>query len=216
MKNGCYFLILCLVNFNAKCHELLSFFLFYIYVFDSNADYVVLDSTGIDSVQAGIRVRTKHVLILHPRIRIDFTPESESESIPLIQSRNRNRFRQWMTDSGPNVPKCLFATIRSAPGCDFYSDGRLYSYACCQKPHLFIVLTLFRGGSVMDPALWNQNGIDSGVESPESESILFNWPESQSGSAPCFLAESDSISVSWDQAQFCPTQYEKCKTSVIC
>ena len=28
------------------------------------------------------------------------------------------------------------------------------------------------GGGVMDPALWNQNGIDSGAESPESESIF--------------------------------------------
>ena len=30
----------------------------------------------------------------------------------------------------------------------------------------------FLGGSVMDPAIWNQNGIDSGAKSPESESIF--------------------------------------------
>ena len=30
-----------------------------------------------------------------------------------------------------------------------------------------------------------------------------------------FLAESESISVSWDQAQVCPTQYEKYETSII-
>ena len=28
------------------------------------------------------------------------------------------------------------------------------------------------GGGVMDPALWNQNGVDSGAEIPESESIF--------------------------------------------
>ena len=42
----------------------------------------------------------------------------------------------------------------------------------------------FRGGSVMDPAIWNQNGIDSGAESPESESIFSTYPESQSESIP--------------------------------
>ena len=80
----------------------------------------------------------------------------------------------------------------------------------------------------MNPAIWNQNGIDSGSESPESESIFSSQPESQSESiphgnalletesesSPVFLAESESISVIWDQAQVCPTQYEKCETSI--
>ena len=34
------------------------------------------------------------------------------------------------------------------------------------------------GGEDMCPALRNQNGIDYGTESPESESIIFSLPES--------------------------------------
>ena len=48
----------------------------------------------------------------------------------------------------------------------------------------------------MDPALWNQNGTDSGAESPESESIFSGWTESQSESIPHghALLESESES----------------------
>ena len=116
MKNECYFLILCLVNFNAKCHELLSYFLFYIYVFDSHADHVVLDSTGIDSFQAGIRVRIKHGLILHPRIRIGINsadPKSESESIPPMNDRFRPQCSKVPVCPNTLGPWMIFLQLRA-------------------------------------------------------------------------------------------------------
>ena len=138
-------------------------FCFTIYVFDSHAD-----------------------LCLIPPESIPFKPESESELSTFYYftpGQNRNQFRwskvgiaidsatEWPI-SAPNVPKWPVCPKTLGTRCAFYSYGRFYSYACCQKPHLFIYLTFFRGGSVMNPAIWNQNGIDSGSESPESESIF--------------------------------------------
>ena len=82
----------------------------------------------------------------------------------------------------------------------------------------------------MNPAIWNQNGIDPGVRKSGVEINLFLvnrnrgrnrflmamlcWKRNRNQPQCFFLAESESISVSWDQAQVCPTQYEKCETSI--
>ena len=76
-----------------------------------------------------------------------------------------DRFRSPMSQSGLFAPDTLGR-------CDFYNYGLFYSYACYQKSNSFRFFTFFRRGGVMDPALWNPNGIDSGAESPESESIF--------------------------------------------
>ena len=55
--------------------------------------------------------------------------------------------------------------------------------------------------------------ISSQYQYQQSKSAGNALLETESESAPAFLAESESISVSWDQAQVCPTQYEKCETS---
>ena len=46
----------------------------------------------------------------------------------------------------------------------------------------------------MDPALWNQNGINDGAESPESEAIFSGEPESESIPHDHALLESESES----------------------
>ena len=151
-----------MTSFNTNCHELLSCFLFYnICVLNSHADLCLIPPELIPfKPESESELSTFYYL----------TPGSESKSIPLIQSGNRKSIPP-LNDRLTNVPKWPVCPKTLGTRCDFYSYGRFYSYACCQKPHLFIYLTFFRGGSVMNPAIWNQNGIDSGSESPESESF---------------------------------------------
>ena len=68
----------------------------------------------------------------------------------------------------------LFAPKRSAPDVIFTATGDFTAMLVARSHIYSYFLTFFRGGSVMDPAIWNQNGIDSGAESPESESIFSN------------------------------------------
>ena len=55
--------------------------------------------------------------------------------------------------------------------CDFFTAKGDFTAMPVARCHIF-TFDIFRGGGVMDPAQWNQYGIDSGAESPESESIF--------------------------------------------
>ena len=131
------------------------------YVFDSHAD-----------------------LCLIPPESIPFKPESESNLARFITSprnQNRNQFRwskvgigidsvtEWPIPAA-NVPKWPVCPKTLGPRCYFY---RAILQPCLLPETTFIhIFDVFRGGSVMDPATWNQNGIDSGAQSPESEPIF--------------------------------------------
>ena len=110
-----------------------------------------------------------------------------------------------------------FPPIRSA-GVIFYSYG-LCILQQCLLPEVTFIQTFdgFYGmGVSWTPALWNQNGIDSGAESPESpnRSFLVNrnrnrfliailcWNQNRN-QLQFFRGESESIPVSWNQAQVC-------------
>ena len=94
---------------------------------------------------AGIRIGINHGLKLHPGVRIgtdSAEPKSESESILPMN----DRFRPTIIQSGLFAPNTL-------ERCVSYTYWRFYSYACCQKSHLFRILMFFffRSGGVMDP-----------------------------------------------------------------
>ena len=76
----------------------------------------------------------------------------ESESMKIYRLRLRLRLRS----------KLLTPADSDSDSAALVARSHIYSY----------LWRFFRGGSVMDPAIWKQNGIDSGAESPESESIF--------------------------------------------
>ena len=66
----------------------------------------------------------------------------------------------------------LFAPKRSALDVIFTATGDFTAMPVARSHIYSYIWRFFGGGSVMNPAIWNQNGIDSGAESPESESIF--------------------------------------------
>ena len=120
----------------------------------------------------------------------------------------------------------LFAPKRSAPDVIFTATGDFTAMPVARS-HIYSYIWRFLGVEVSwtppygiktelipEPKVRSRNeyflvtGIAVGIDS------AWQWLETESESAPVFLAESESISVSWDQAQVCPTQYEKCETSI--
>ena len=193
-------------------------FCFTTYVFDSHADLCLIPPESIPfKPESESELSTVYY----------FTPGSESKSISLIQSRNLNRFRHWMTDSGPQCSKvaCLpqnarppmwFLQLRAILQlCPFIHIFDVFQEWKCHEPRYMeskrsrnqsFLVNRNRGRNRFRMAMlcWKRNR-----NQPQ-----FFLAESESESAPVFLAESESISVSWDQAQVCPTQYEKCETSI--
>ena len=123
-----------------------------------------------------------------------------------------DRFRPQIIQSG------LFALIRSA-GVIFYSYGLFYSNACCQKSHLFRPLTfLWVGVSSTPPYGIKTKSIPEPKVRSRNQSFLVKrnrnrfhmtmlcWNRNRY-QLQFFRAESESIPVSWNQAQVC-TEYE--------
>ena len=88
----------------------------------------------------------------------------------------------------------------------FFLQPRATLQLCLLPEVTFIqIFDVFRGGvgGVMDPVLWNKNGIDSGAESSESEPTfqmaMLCWDRNQNQLQfffCFFLAEPESIPVS--------------------
>ena len=135
-----------------------------------------------------------------------------------------DQFRPPMFQSGLFAPKRSALDVIFTATCDFtampFARSHIYSY----------FWRFFLGGKCHGPRHMESKTelIPEPKVRSRNQSFLFNrncsrnrfrmamlcWKRNRN-QPQLFLAESESISVSWDQAQVFPTQYEKCETSII-
>ena len=195
-------------------------FCFTIYVFDSHADLCLIPPESIPfKPESESELSTVYY----------FSPESESESIPLMQSRNRNRFRHWMTDSGPQCSKVACLPQNARPPMWFLQLRAILQLCLLPEATFIHIFDVFLGVEVSwtppygiktelipEPKVRSQNQyflVNRNRGRNRFRMAMLCWKRNRN-QPQFFLAESESISVSWDQAQVCPTQYEKCETSI--